>query len=200
MSVYDWAKKNISVRWKFTDEQVKLIYDILDKVKVEKLNKQSATYDQWEQPIIIDREEYMSSERGPSTYHDYPENSSDVRPHQKSPFTLDRLSPKTGPTMDMGTTSPAYYISMPAESVKCEFEFHGEGKDKETIGEITWDKQDISDDLSEEETFNLLFHWLNERFREIFPILGMKDSSFEFKDIDKKKRRVEFKIKGSLNE
>jgi hypothetical protein len=28
---HDWAKKNVNVRWKFTPEQEKLIYEILDK-------------------------------------------------------------------------------------------------------------------------------------------------------------------------
>ncbi|HUS49720.1 MAG TPA: DUF5662 family protein [Candidatus Paceibacterota bacterium] len=28
----DWAKKNINIRWKFTEEQVELIYDLIDKV------------------------------------------------------------------------------------------------------------------------------------------------------------------------
>ena len=29
---YDWAKKNINVRWKLTKEQENLIYDLLDKI------------------------------------------------------------------------------------------------------------------------------------------------------------------------
>jgi len=29
---YDWAKKNIGIRWSFTDNQKKMIYDLLDKV------------------------------------------------------------------------------------------------------------------------------------------------------------------------
>lgn len=29
---HDWAKKNVNVRWNFTDDQVKLIYDILDNI------------------------------------------------------------------------------------------------------------------------------------------------------------------------
>lgn len=28
----DWADKNINVRWKFTDEQKKLIYDLIEKI------------------------------------------------------------------------------------------------------------------------------------------------------------------------
>lgn len=35
-SPQDWAKKNVNVRWKFTDEQVQLIYDILNAVWREK--------------------------------------------------------------------------------------------------------------------------------------------------------------------
>lgn len=29
---YEWAQKNINKRWKFTDEQVKLIYDLLNRI------------------------------------------------------------------------------------------------------------------------------------------------------------------------
>jgi len=28
----EWAKKNINIRWKFTDEQIKLIYDLIDLI------------------------------------------------------------------------------------------------------------------------------------------------------------------------
>jgi hypothetical protein len=29
---YDWAKQNVNKRWRFDPEQVKLIYDLLDKI------------------------------------------------------------------------------------------------------------------------------------------------------------------------
>ena len=29
---YEWAKKNVGIRWEFTKEQEKLIYDLLDKL------------------------------------------------------------------------------------------------------------------------------------------------------------------------
>jgi len=35
---YEWAEKNINRRWKFSDEQVKLIYDLLDKIWVQKID------------------------------------------------------------------------------------------------------------------------------------------------------------------
>ena len=28
----DWARKNVNVRWKFTDSQTKLIYDLIEKI------------------------------------------------------------------------------------------------------------------------------------------------------------------------
>ncbi len=34
---YEWTEKNINKRWKFTDEQVKLIYDLLDKLWSQKI-------------------------------------------------------------------------------------------------------------------------------------------------------------------
>lgn len=35
---YEWAEKNINKRWKFSEEQVKLIYDLLDKIWVQKID------------------------------------------------------------------------------------------------------------------------------------------------------------------
>jgi len=34
---YEWAEKNINKRWKFSEEQVKLIYDLLDKLWSQKI-------------------------------------------------------------------------------------------------------------------------------------------------------------------
>jgi hypothetical protein len=36
---YDWAKKNIGIRWKFTDGQKRLIYDLMDKCWSKKIGR-----------------------------------------------------------------------------------------------------------------------------------------------------------------
>ena len=32
----DWADKNVNVRWEFTDEQRDLIYELIDKVEIDR--------------------------------------------------------------------------------------------------------------------------------------------------------------------